>query len=380
MWQIFKQTNYQFIKYTRIWVSLSILAAVVSIGAYVAKGGFNYGIDFAGGTQLTLKFSQKPNLNEMRKLMGELNMGDVVIQEFDEEGLNEIMIRIENTGEEGDIAGSVLSHLHQQLSPGAGEMDLNFMGRDALAQNLESILPGRDEEAEQVAAAVASFKKSHGIITSMDDLSREESIPDDMASILKEKFTLGSFALMGAENVGPKVGKDLRSKAQSAIIWSLFGMLFYIWIRFRHFAYGFGAIVATFHDVIITLGVFVVLGLEINLTVVAALLTLVGYSVNDTVVVFDRIRETLRKSRRQDFPTLVNQAINETLSRTIITSGTTFLTVLSLYILGGDVIRNFAFTLVIGIFIGTYSSIYIASPVVIFIHKFAERKRQAKRK
>jgi preprotein translocase subunit SecF len=165
--------------------------------------------------------------------------------------------------------------------------------------------------------------------------------------------------------VGPKVGGDLRRQALYVTLAGLGAMLVYIWFRFE-LIYGVAAVVATFHDVLITLGIFSLLNKEITLTVIAALLTLVGYSMNDTIVVFDRIRENVRLNRRENFLDLVNRSINQTLSRTILTSGLTFLAVLSLFLFGGEVIHGFALVLVVGVIIGTYSSIAIASPVLVF--------------
>jgi preprotein translocase subunit SecF len=164
--------------------------------------------------------------------------------------------------------------------------------------------------------------------------------------------------------VGPTVGRQLESKAALATLYSMLGMLVYLWFRFQ-LIYGVAAVVACFHDTLITVGAFALTGQEISLTVIAAILTLVGYSMNDTIVVFDRIRENLRLSRRESLPDVVNRSINQTLSRTVLTSGLTFLTVLSLYIFGGQVLRGFSFALVVGILIGTYSSIAVAAPMLV---------------
>jgi preprotein translocase subunit SecF len=164
--------------------------------------------------------------------------------------------------------------------------------------------------------------------------------------------------------VGPTVGRQLQSKALMATLYSLGGMLVYLWFRFQ-LIYGVAAVVACFHDTLITVGFFALTGQEISLTVIAAILTLIGYSMNDTIVVFDRIRENLRLSRRESLPDVVNRSINQTLSRTVLTSGLTFLTVLSLYVFGGQVLRGFSFALVVGILIGTYSSIAIAAPMLV---------------
>ncbi len=164
--------------------------------------------------------------------------------------------------------------------------------------------------------------------------------------------------------VGPTVGHQLQTKAFMATLYSLLGMLVYLWFRFQ-LIYGVAAVVACFHDTLITVGAFALTDQEISLTVIAAILTLVGYSMNDTIVVFDRIRENLRMSRRESLPDVVNRSINQTLSRTVLTSGLTFLTVLSLFIFGGQVLRGFSFALVIGILIGTYSSIAVAAPMLV---------------
>lgn len=180
------------------------------------------------------------------------------------------------------------------------------------------------------------------------------------------------------EEVGPKIGEELKGKALLAIFWALVGIILYIWWRFE-FAFGLTAVAALFHDVLITIGLFSLLGKEISLPVVAALLTIVGYSLNDTIVVFDRIREDLKLFRKESYPSVINHSINETLSRTIITSLTTFVVVLCLYILGGTVIHDFAFALLVGVVIGTYSSIFVASPLLVE-HLVSRQKREKARK
>ncbi len=172
------------------------------------------------------------------------------------------------------------------------------------------------------------------------------------------------FTVRNVQVVGPTVGKQLEKQAGLATLYSMLGMLVYLWFRFQ-LIYGVAAVVACFHDTLITVGAFALTDQEISLTVIAAILTLVGYSMNDTIVVFDRIRENLRMSRREALPDVVNRSINQTLSRTVLTSGLTFLTVLSLYIFGGQVLQGFSFALVVGILIGTYSSIAVAAPMLV---------------
>jgi preprotein translocase subunit SecF len=175
--------------------------------------------------------------------------------------------------------------------------------------------------------------------------------------------------------VGPKVAGDLRKQAVEATLLALGGMLVYIWFRFE-WIYGVGAVVACFHDTIITIGMFSLFNKEISLTVIAALLTLVGYSMNDTIVIFDRIRENLKIFRRESLESLINKSVNQTLSRTILTSGLTFMTVMALFLFGGPVLNGFSFALVIGILIGTYSSVFVASPIVLFWHNFADQRKR----
>jgi preprotein translocase subunit SecF len=184
------------------------------------------------------------------------------------------------------------------------------------------------------------------------------------------------FAVRNVDVVGPTVGKQLESKALLATLYSMLGMLIYLWFRFQ-LIYGVAAVVACFHDTLITVGAFALTGQEISLTVIAAILTLVGYSMNDTIVVFDRIRENLRLSRRESLPDVVNRSINQTLSRTVLTSGLTFLTVLSLYIFGGQVLHGFSFALVVGILIGTYSSIAVAAPMLVAWQEWRAKKGKA---
>jgi preprotein translocase subunit SecF len=178
------------------------------------------------------------------------------------------------------------------------------------------------------------------------------------------------------EIVGPQVGAQLRKQALFATLYSLAGMLVYLWFRFE-LIYGVAAVVAVFHDTLITVGAFSLFNKEISLTVIAAILTLIGYSMNDTIVVFDRIRENLRLTRREPLADVVNRSINQTLSRTVLTSGLTFLTVLSLYIFGGEVLRNFSFALVIGILIGTYSSIAVAAPMLVAYQDWRAKRGKA---
>jgi len=286
-----------------------------------------------------------------------------------------------------ETASQILELLDRDLNSELGEsFDLNRQGALELLGLLVEADPdgvGFDFEAREshytpMADAVLKYRKANGIFNAVDELANVEGLSSSARTYLEDTAAVGAFSLLGAESVGPAVGADLQKKAMLAICFSLVGMLVYIWIRFQ-LPYAVGAVAALFHDVLITLTAIAVTHREINLPTVAALLTLVGYSVNDTVVVFDRVRENLRLRRGEELEPLMNLSINQTLSRTFITSGTTLVVVVSLYIFGGDVINTFAFVLLVGILVGTYSSIFVASPVALAMNKVLVARRERRR-
>jgi preprotein translocase subunit SecF len=285
-------------------------------------------------------------------------------------------VNIKTSVSKGTEEGSrdrIVNALSRVFNQGRQGLDLNQASRDALTQFLVQADP--DHVAAQgpaaarahydpIAEAIYKERQKNGLFTSTDRIAHTPGVSPAVAAALQQGAHLGSFAVLGTENVGPQVGKELSRQGFWAVILSLAAMLAYIGFRFE-MRFGIGAIMASLHDVMVTLGLFTLLGYEFNLTTVAAFLTLIGYSVNDTVVIFDRIRENMRKSRRKPLIEVMNESINETLSRTIMTSGLTFLTVLSLFVLGGDVLKGFAFVMTVGIIVGTYSSIYVASPFAL---------------
>jgi preprotein translocase subunit SecF len=395
--RIIGETHIPFLSYRKVALGLSAVLLVTGI-ALIATGisdpergyGLNFGIDFAGGTQVIVKFREQPDLRRLRSTLAGLESGTPVIQRFDEAEKNEIIIRVENPeGAEGDFTKPIIDLLHTDYNVESADLfDLNTQGSQALTDLLAAVDPdliGGDDEAKALhygpmADAVLSYRKNEGqgIFAAVDELERVEGLSDGARSALAERATVGAFSLLAAESVGPAVGADLQKQASLAIGLSLLGMLIYIWIRFQ-LPYGVGAAAALFHDVLITLTALALTGREINLPTIAALLTLVGYSVNDTVVVFDRVRENLRLRRGEDLESLMNDSINQVLSRTFITSGTTLIVVLSLYIFGGDVINTFAFVLLIGILVGTYSSIFVAAPVALAVNKLLVARRERRR-
>jgi preprotein translocase SecF subunit len=256
----------------------------------------------------------------------------------------------------------------------AGKVDINSIGGDDLLSTLKRLDPlgikadqaASDAQYAQLRDAIITYrdKTRDGVVTSIEEIPLD-AVPADAKSKIAQNFVLGNFNIVNAEAVGAQVGNDLRNRAIYVTLASLVGMLIYIAFRFE-WIYGVGAVLAVFHDAMICLGLFALFQWEINLTVVAALLTLVGYSTNDTIVIFDRIRENLRTRRRDSLESVTNDAINQTLSRTVIATGTAFLTVLVLVLFGGDVLKSFSLVLLLGIVIGTYSSIGIASPIMLW--------------
>jgi preprotein translocase subunit SecF len=387
--RIIGDTNIPFLSYRKIALTISLLVILGGLAFEFLGPGLNLGIDFVGGTQVTVKFRSEPDLAELRTTMADLETGTPALQRFDEPEKHEILIRVENPeGEEGDFTRPIIDLLHRDLNGGLGNaFDLNTQGAQELTQLLVDADPdgiGIDPEGladhyRPMADAVLDLRKERGIFYSIDELDEIDALSEPARAAVKDRAATGEFALLGAESVGPSVGADLQGKAQAAIGFSLVGMLVYIWLRFQ-LPFGVGAVAALFHDVLITLSALAFTAREINLSTVAALLALVGYSVNDSVVVFDRVRENLKLHRGEDLEQLMNTSINQTLSRTFITSGTTLMVVLSLYFFGGDVINTFAFVLLVGVLVGTYSSIFVASPVALWMHKLLAARREAKRK
>lgn len=394
--RIIGDTNIPFLSYRKIALTISAIVVVIGLSLIVAGiinpqlgTGLNFGIDFTGGTQVIAKFREAPDLGRLRSSLNNLEGGTPVIQSFDEAEKHEVIIRVENPeDEEGDFTRPIIEILHAEYNGDLRErFDLNTQGSQALTLRLSEANPdGVDGDSdildayyEPMAEAVLQYRKEHGIFNSLSELDEVADLSAAARSVIQADAGVGAFSLLGAESVGPTVGADLKRQASLAIGLSLLGMMIYIWIRFQ-LPYGIGAVAALFHDVIVTLTALALTGREINLPTIAALLTLVGYSVNDTVVVFDRVRENLRLHRGENLEGLMNSSINQVLSRTIITSGTTLVVVLSLYIFGGDVINTFAFVLLIGILIGTYSSIFVAAPVALWVSKLLAARRDRRRR
>lgn len=374
--EFLRDTNFDFMKYRKFWVVVSLILVGVGIFSVFFHGKLNVGVDFAGGTQITLKFRDQPNVEQLRSVLGAQGIADAQIQRFGEEGDNEVIIktRLAEGSEEGR-SEQVLAALDRQYNAGrGGKPDLNRIGTEAVEAILRQANPdkvGGDTAPhyEAVAKSILDKRKEVGLFKAWNELSGLPGVSPAAVSALQGQTVLGGFTMIGVENVGPQIGGELRRQGFWAVALSLVGMLIYIWIRFE-LRFGVGAVMACLHDVLVTLGFYALAGFEFNLTTVAAFLTLIGYSVNDTVVIFDRVRENMRKNRRKPLIETLNESINQTLSRTILTGGSSLLALFALLVWGGDVIRGFAFVLVIGILVGTYSSIYVASPFTLLWERY----------
>jgi preprotein translocase subunit SecF len=286
-----------------IWVSA--VAILLCLGSFFFYGGLKYGVDFAGGVMIQIKFSKTMDVSEIRNSLAAMGLKDAMVQNFG--GENEFLIRVEKSS----------------------------------------------EDFEEVSKKIQTS--------------------------LQERFKDKSLEIRRVEVVGPKVGKDLKQKALWAVGLSFLGILIYVAWRFKEVAYGLGGIVALFHDIIITYGAISIANIEYSLNILAVILTIIGFSINDTIVIFDRVRENKKKLRKESLKTIFNISINETLGRTILTSGTVMMVVLVLFFFGGPVIHDFTFALIIGLISGTYSTVYIASPVVLFWEEHVSGRRRVRR-
>jgi len=299
--EIFKRvTEFDFMAKKTMAVTLSCAVILIGIISIVFHGGLRYGIDFAGGTLVQLKFKNPPAIEEVRDGLRTIGLGDSTIQEFGSK--NHLLVRIERS--EGKL----------------------------------------------------------------------EEIGTKIKNSLIGKYEAENIVVERVEMVGPKVGKDLREKAILSIVYAIIGIVIYISWRFE-FQYAVAAIIALIHDVLVTMGAFSLADKEFTLVIVAAFLTIIGYSLNDTIVVFDRIRENMRRKGKTLLKDVINASINQTLSRTILTSGTTLLVVVALFFLGGEIIHDFSFALMIGVLVGTYSSIFIASVFLVYWESRSAKKR-----
>ena len=353
--ELFRNTNIDFLSKKWFFLALSLIFSVAGLASMLFWHHIPLGIDFRGGTVVDVKFTSAPNVDAIRAQLDRAGLKNFTLQADTRSGSNELLIKLDirETSEQALDQGkeSIVKAL-QGVDPG-GKADLNNTGYTTLADYLLKADPlhlGTDAPAQygKYARAIVDLrdKTLGGVLGSINDASA--AAPAPVIAALQQDFYTSNFGVRNVDIVGPQVGAQLRQQAILATLYSLAGMLVYLWFRFE-LIYGVAAVVACFHDTLITVGAF----------------SLVGYSMNDTIVVFDRIRENIKLQRKDSLTEIVNKSINQTLSRTVLTSGLTFLTVLALFVFGGEVLHGFSLALVIGIIIGTYSSIFIAAPMLV---------------
>ena len=372
--EFFRNTNIDFLGKKWYFLTFSLIFSVAGVLSMAFWHGIPLGVDFRGGTLVYVKYAHTPDPSAIHAEIDRAGLKNARVQRYGQVANNEVLIAldIQETSEQDLSKGK--DQIKQALegavaSTSAGKQDLNNASSIGIANYLLGKDPlhlGTEANPRYTATAQAIVderdKTRGGVLGSVDDL-KGVADPAVIAS-LKDGFFLSDFGIRNVEIVGPQVGQQLRKQAILATLYSLAGMLVYLALRFE-WIYGVAAVLTVFHDTLITVGAFSLLNYEISLTVIAAILTLIGYSNNDTIVVFDRIRENIKLLRRDKLADIVNKSINQTLSRTILTAGLTFLTVLALFLFGGEVLHLFSFALVIGILIGTYSSIAIAAPILV---------------
>jgi preprotein translocase subunit SecF len=383
--EFFRNTNIDFLGKKWYFLAFSLVFSVAGLGSMLFWHGIPLGVDFRGGTLVYVKYSHTPDPAAVHTDIDRAGLKNARVQRYGQVGNNEVLISldIQETSEQDLSKGKdEIKKALEGSAAGAnsGKQDLNNSSSLTIANYLLEKDPLRvsaDANARYTAVAQAIVnqrdKVESGVLGSIDDLKGVVD-PAVLAS-LKDGFFLSDFGIRNVEIVGPQVGQQLRKQALLATLYSLAGMLVYLALRFE-WIYGVAAVLTVFHDTLITVGAFSLLNWEISLTVIAAILTLIGYSNNDTIVVFDRIRENIKLLRRDKLSDIVNKSINQTLSRTILTAGLTFLTVLALFLFGGEVLHGFSFALVIGILIGTYSSIAIAAPILVAYQEWRTKRGQ----
>jgi preprotein translocase subunit SecF len=383
--EFFKNTNIDFLGKKWYFLTFSLIFSVAGLLSIAFWHGIPLGVDFRGGTLVYVKYAHAPDLAAIHSDIERAGLKNERVQSYGPAANNEVLIDLDirETSEQALDQGKnlIIQALESHATP--GRQDLNNSSSLAIAKDLLDKDPlhlAADADANArytaIAQAIVDYrdKVRGGVLGSIDEL---KSVADPaVVASLEDNFFLSDFGIRNVEIVGPQVGQQLRKQAILATLYSLAGMLIYLALRFE-WIYGVAAVLTVFHDTLITVGAFSLLNKEISLTVIAAILTLIGYSNNDTIVVFDRIRENIKLLRRDKLADIVNKSINQTLSRTILTAGLTFLTVLALYLFGGEVLHNFSLALVIGILIGTYSSIAIAAPILVAYQEWrGERGKQ----
>lgn len=363
---MFVNSKFDFLRWRFHALAFSLLLMAVGAAFFFTRGA-NMGVDFAGGAELILRFQDEVPVDQLRSIVA-----DATIQQYGPAAENTVMVRLPQLETEGDYAGQSVARLDQELNGGeTGRLDLNLQGSARIASLLSEVDPdgrGTGPDAQSYYATIAQNiidrRSQLGIFTSMDEVRTAEGVTPQAAQVLAEQARLGRFNVLNQETVGPQVGAELQRKAILAILLSTLAMGIYIAVRFD-LKFGVAAIVCLFHDVAVALAFLLIINGEFEILTVASFLMIIGYSINDTVVVYDRVRENLRKRTKESYYEVMNKSLNQTLSRTILTGGSVILVLLSLIFFGGEVINEFAWLLLIGILAGTYSTMTIVPAVAL---------------
>ncbi len=389
--EFFRETNIDFLGKKWYFLALTMTLFVIGMAALAYYHGPKLGIDFTGGTMVDVKFNRPAPVSMIRSGLSRIGLGASTIQPVGGTGGNEVLISVSlkhlsrSDLEKG--RQDIEKALYSVLGHPAAKNDINNVSPQQLTvflmqQDPNGWVASGDPTAQTRYSRLAQDMLGHyrdqvwgGLVSHFSTFSAVPQVTAKLISSLRAGFFISPFHIQGVNIVGPEVGAQLRGQAIKATLLALLGMLVYIALRFE-WIYGVAAVVAVFHDVLITLGMFAFFRISMDLTVIAAFLTLVGYSMNDTIVVFDRVRENLKILRRDKLADIVNRSINQTLSRTVLTSGLTFLSVLSLLALGGQVLRGFSFAMTFGILVGTYSSIAVAAPMMVAYIDWRNRRQR----
>lgn len=365
--QIFADANYDFLKWRLRFTALFLVFILVGTALLFARG-LNLGIDFSGGASIILRFKDAVPLAELRR-----SVEGATIQQYGKAEEHSVLIRLPQQGREGDYAGAIVTSLHTQMNPdAASKHDLNFRGRDQLASLLQQADPdnrGSNPAAvahyRTLAERIMAKRTELGIFKTMQEVTSVDGVSTATAAVLNQQTFPGAFNVLSQETVGPAIGKQLQTKAMLAIILATLAMGAYIAVRFD-LTFGFAAVLALVVDVAFAFAFLVMMQLEFSLITVASFLMIIGYSINDKVVIYDRVRENMKKNHgREAFETVLNRSLNQTLSRTILTGGCVLLILLSLIFLGGPVIHDFAMLLFVGTVVGTFTTLTVVPAIVL---------------
>jgi preprotein translocase subunit SecF len=378
--QVFHDAGFQLMGRTKyVFMTFSAFAMAAAI-LVIAVHGFNYGIDFAGGTAVQVRFAEEPHLDKLRAALDASGLGDVSLQRIGDPKDHEILIRVERDarvqgeqGEGGGVSQRVLQALRNlEGAPESDRLDLNAASEASLREWIAARLgtAGPSDAAAAAKAILDARTARGGLFTEPSQVASIPGLSPAIGAGLQSEAVLGKFAVRGVDFVGPTAGAELMRNTLWAIFGSTAGILLYIWFRFHKVAWGITAVIALVHDVVIAAGAIAFTGKEFSLTVVAALLTIVGYSINDTIVVFDRVRENLRLYRDHDFERVVNASVNQTLSRTVLTVFTVFVAVMALFLYGGEKLNPMSFCLLVGIVFGSYSSVFVAAGLLVLANRW----------